>query len=291
MISLLLLVAMMDAPAPQPSPTSKPKVKVAEPVIYPEPIDIQPEPEFESPLPIPTPAPPPLVVVPLAAASPVPSLISQANSAAFSVRSQMGALVTTTAEGGTGLATTIEVDAEGPLAVGEGRSLGRIGARINLTSEPGQEADSADVTNYRGVEIGLRVGRVVGIIGDVRTLVMAEGTFTTRLKGAADAPPLNRLSRSLGAGLTFESQKGNASLTTMIAYDEATTSCDARVICTGFHSGAAFLVYGQVPILDGRVLFGGDVSLNVGAANPLVRRRDIERVFVVVDPVAIFKKQ
>jgi hypothetical protein len=228
-------------------------------------------------------------------ASPSPSLIEQANAAAFEVHSQLGALVTTTGStdagnGASGLGPTVEVYAEGPLAFGTGQSLGRVGARLVLTTAPGQSADSADATNYRAVEVGLRYARVVGLLNSVRTALVLEGSFTNRLKGANDPKPLNRLVRSLAAGISFDAPESNANVSLLAGYDEATASCTAPVICTGFRSGLTFLLYGQVPILDGRVLFGGDVSIASGAQVPWVQRRDVERVFVVVDPAKVLQK-
>lgn len=290
MIALLLLSLMIDAPAPQPkskpspSPVVIEKVDTDPPTLYPEPIILEAEPVPPVP-PVPPPPPPPPPVVE------VKGPVAIANEAPFRVRSQMGALITTTGDGGTGLTPTLAIDVEGPLAYGDGKSLGRAGARIGLSSAPGQSIFSvADVTNYKSVEIGLRLGRVIGAIGSVTTAVVAEGSFASRIKGSDDRQPLNRLSRSLGIGLSFANEEANAFITTLVGYDEASSSCQPPVICTGVHSGLAFLIYGQVPILDGKILFGGDVTLSAGHSVYWAVRRDIERVFVVVDPVAIFKK-
>lgn len=216
------------------------------------------------------------------------SALQCANGAGFSVDSQVGAMTVTTSDTGTGLTPTISVDAEGPLVFGSG-SVGRIGARLVLTGEPGQAIDGTDPTNYKGVETDLRACRVVGVSGDVRTALCAEYGFTTLIKGSTQARPRNGLVRSFGVGLSFASASGSAQLTIEGGFDEATTSCSLPVVCTGIHSGFAAMIYGQVPILDGKVLFGGDVSIAVAPAFTTVQRTSVERVFVTVDPVKALK--
>lgn len=224
-----------------------------------------------------------------AADPPPPSAVQKANAEGFAVNTQMGAMVVTTSESGTGLTPTIWADAEGPLAYGDGNSIGRIGARIGLTGTQGKALDGTSL-NYKGVEVDLRAGRVIGLLGDVRTVLLAEYGFTTLIKGATQARPVQGLAHSFGAGLSFESKDGTAQLAILPGFDEATTSCVLPIVCTGMHSGFAILIYGHVPILDGRVLFGGDVSIAAAPSGAGVTRTSVERVFTVVDPVRVFEK-
>lgn len=273
-----------DAPAsvarPRPSPSPSPRPAVA---AEPEPIDIptilteEPGPEAvaESPVLPPTPKP-----------SPSPGLLTKENARPFHVDTQFGAVATLTGEAGTDVTPTFWVNADGPLAFGSKHSLGRLGARLGLSSAPGETFDVKDIKTYRAMEAGLWLGRVVGQLGEVSTTVIVEGTFATRMKGTNDPAPLKRTARSLGAGFRFDAKKSNASLATLVAYDEATASCDADVDCTGIHSGLAFLIYGQVPIAQGAVLFIADASLAAGRSVSWLRRRDVVRIGIVVDPVA-----
>jgi hypothetical protein len=281
---------LVDAPAPAPKATPRP---IGTPAPSPEPIDIQAEPQAfhasdtamspeataESPV-LPAPAPSP---------SPSPGPLTKENARPFHVDTQLGAVVTLTGEAGTDVTPTFWVNADGPLAIGSKRSLGRLGARLGLSSAPGETFDATDIKTYKAMEAGLWLGRVVGKLGEVSTTVIVEGTFATRMKGSNDPEPLKRTVRSLGAGLRFDARRSNASLATLVAYDEATASCDKSVDCTGIHSGLAFIVYGQVPIAQGAVLFTGDASLAAGRSVSWLRRRDVVRVGIVVDPVQTVK--
>jgi hypothetical protein len=275
--------AYADAPAAKPSPKPRPSPS---PIV--EPFDLVPT---DPPEPLPEAAPPPaaepapLLATP--APSPSPDLVARANARSFRVQTELGAMVSMTGESGTDVTPTFTVDADGPLALGSRKSWGRLGARLGLSSSPGEAFNAADVRTYRAVDVGLSLGRVIGVLGDVSTMVLVEGTFSTRLKGSSQPAPRDRLVRSAGLGLRFMAGRSNASLTAEVGYDEATASCAADVVCTGVHSGPAFLLYGQVPIIRGAVLFGGDVSLSTGQRVPWVKRRDIERITVVVDPVAM----
>lgn len=282
----VVALAMFDAPAPAPKAKPRPV-----PTPSPEPIDIAPEPppapEFEfapeavaeSPVLPPTPKP-----------SPSPGLLTKENARPFHVDTQLGAVATLTGEAGTAVTPTFWVNADGPLAFGSKHSLGRIGARLGLSSAPGETFDVGDIKTYRAMEAGLWLGRVVGQLGEVSTTVIVEGTFATRLKGTNDPAPLKRTVRGASLGLRFDAKRSNASLVTTVGYDEATASCDAEVDCTGVHSGLAFGVRGQVPIADGAVLFKGEAALATGRNVSWLRRRDIVQVSVVVDPVAGVKK-
>jgi hypothetical protein len=280
---LLAAAAYADAPAAKPSPRPRPSPS---PVV--EPFDLvptdppEPLPEAQPVEPVPVPA-----AAPAPAPTPLPDLVARANARSFRVQTELGAMVTMTGESGTDVTPTFSVDVDGPLALGSRKSWGRLGARLGLSSSPGEAFNAADVRTYRAVDVGLSLGRIIGVLGDVSTMVLVEGTFSTRLKGSSEPPPRDRLVRSAGVGLRFMASRSNASLTAEVGYDEATASCAADVVCTGLHSGPAFLLYGQVPIIRGAVLFGGDVSLSTGQRVPWVKRRDIERITVVVDPVAM----
>lgn len=283
MIELLLALLLLDAPAPKlkskPKPLPSPVVNIVEP------IDIVPTDPPEDPF--------VHRVVYVAPPAPIPSpspidYVARANARPLRVESELGAVITTTGDAGTAVTPTFFVAVNGPMAFGSKHSLGRLGVRLGLSSSPGQSSfNPADIQNYKAVEVGVSIGRVVGVLGDVSTTVLAEGTFSSRLKGALQPPPLNRLSRSLGAGIRFEASKARANLTALVGYDEASASCNATVVCAGVNSGLALMAYGQVPIIKGAVLFGGDVTLSTGRSVPWLKRRDIERIFIVLDPVAI----
>lgn len=278
-----------DAPAPRPKTKATPRpAEVTEP---PVPFDAPPivegaqtdpptvEAVAESPVLPPAPKP-----------SPSPDLLTKENARPFHVDTQFGAVATLTGETGTDVTPTFWVNADGPLAFGSKRSLGRIGARIGLSSAPGETFDVSDIKTYRAMEAGLWLGRVVGQLGEVSTTVIAEGTFATRMKGANDPAPLKRSVRSAGVGLRFDARRSNALLATLIAYDEATATCAPDVDCTGIHSGLALVLYGQVPLADWGILLAGDASLAAGRSVPWLKRRDIVRVSIVVDPVQSVKK-
>jgi hypothetical protein len=272
-----------DAPAAKPSP--RPRAS-ASPIV--EPFDLVPT-DPPGPLPEETPPavePAPLISTPVPSPSPV-ELVERANARGFRVGTEFGAMATMTGEGGTDITPTFNVDVDGPLALGSKKSWGRLGARLALSSSPGEAFNAADIQTYRAVDVGVSLGRIVGVLGDVSTMLLVEGTFSTRLKGSTQPAPRDRLVRSAGVGVRFMASRSNASLTTEVGYDEATASCASTVVCTGLRSGLAFLLYGQVPIIRGAVLFGGDVSLSSGQRVPWVTRRDVERITVVVDPVAM----
>lgn len=280
-VALLLLATLSYADAPAAKPSPKPKARPS-PIVVP--FDLTPtDPPEPLPEEIEVVAPP----VPTPSPTPLPDLVERANARTFRVATALGAMATMTAEGGTDITPTFSVDVDGPLALGSRKSWGRVGARLALSSSPGEAFNAADVSTYRAVDVGLSLGRVIGVIGDVSTTVLIEGMFSTRLKGTTQPAPRDRLVRSAGIGLRFAASRSSASLTTEVGYDEATASCDVTVVCTGVRSGLAFLIYGQVPIIRGAVLFGGDVSLSSGQRVPWVRRRDIERITVTVDPVAM----
>ena len=280
-LALLAASAFADAPAPAPSPKPKRPRAVASPAPIAEPFDLTPtDPPEEV-------QPPPLITTPIA--PPPPTSVEKANARPFHVDSQMGALATLTGDTGTDITPTFWINADGPIALGSDRSIGRIGARIGLSSSPGQVVNAADVKTYRAAEVGLWAGYVIGHFRDVDTTLVIEGDFSSRLKGSADPAPLNRLVRAAGAGLRFDARKSNASMSVLGGFDEASSSCDATVICTGVHSGFALMVYGQVPIVQGAVLFIGDVSLSVGGSVEYFKRRDIMRIGAVVDPVQMVK--
>jgi hypothetical protein len=269
-----------DAPAPAPKKAAKPKPK-SSPSPIAEPFDLVPtDPPEEV-------QPPPLIATPIA--PPPPTSIEKANARPFHVDTQMGALATLTGDTGTDITPTFWINADGPIALGSDRSVGRIGARIGLSSSPGQTFNAADVKTYRAAEVGLWAGYVIGHFRDVDTTVVLEGDFSSRMKGSSDPAPLVRLVRAAGAGLRFDARKTSASMTVLAGFDEASASCNSTVICTGVHSGLALMVYGQVPIVQGAVLFTGDVTLSVGGSVDYFRRRDIMRIGAVVDPVQMVK--
>lgn len=278
LVAMLATSAWADAPAaaprkprPSPSPIAEPFDLV--PTDPPEPL-----PELRAAAPAPEPSP-----------TPKPTSIEKANARPFRVTTAVGALATVTGDTGTDITPTFWIDADGPLAFGNDRSVGRLGARIGLSSSPGETINAADVNTYRAAQVSLRLGYVVGHLRDVETTVVLEGGFSSRLKGSADLEPRTRLVRDLGVGLRFDARKSNASMIVLAGFDEATASCAPSVVCTGFNSGLAFMAYGQVPIVQGAVLFTGDASLSVTAGASWYARRDVLRIGVVLDPVQAVK--
>jgi len=275
--------AHADAPAPKLKPHAKPS-----PSPTPVPFDLvegaQTDPPTveavaESPVP---PAPVP---------SPKPTAVEKQNARPFHVDTQLGGLVTVTAEAGTAVTPTLWVNADGPLAIGNGHSLGRIGARLGLSSSPGQAINPVSVETFKSADVGIWYGYVVGHLRDVDTTVVVEGDFSSRLRGSKDQQPLDRLTRAVGVGVRFDARKSNASMTLLAGYDEASSSCPSTITCTGLHSGFAFMLYGQVPIVSGSVLFIADATLSAAASVPgLIQRRDVLRLGLVVDPVQAVKK-
>lgn len=278
MILSAVLWFALDAPAPKPKPRPTP-TPIVEPIDLPPPTDPPTVMPAAAPYEAPAPAPSP---------SPTPTPIEKANSRPFKVQTELGALMTVTGDGGTDITPTFWVNADGPLALGT-KSYGRVGARLGLSSSPGQTFNAADVRTYRAAEVGLYVGYVVGHYRDVDTAIVLEGDFASRLKGSQDLPPKDRLVRAAGAGIRFDAVKSNASMTLLAGFDEASATCDPGIVCTGLHSGMAFMLYGQVPIVQGAVLLVGDATLSVGGSVAYFRRRDILRLGLVLDPVQTIK--
>lgn len=287
MIGAIVLALLLDAPAPKASPRPRPTPT-------PVPFDLvegsQTDPPVEStplnPMEV-VPSPPPVESVPLN--PPRFTSVEKANRRGFTVDAQLGALGTVTGENGTEVSPTFWVNASGPIALGSEKSYGRLGARLGLTSSPGTTFNAADVKTYNAAEAGFWGGYVIGSFRDVETTILVEGDFASRIKGTNDPKPLNRLSRSAGIGLRFDARKSNANMAVLVGFDEATSSCTGNAICTGFHSGVAIMLYGQVPIVKGAILFTGDCSLSLGGSVDWLIRRDILRIGAVVDPVQMVK--
>lgn len=216
---------------------------------------------------------PPDPPAPKASPSPDP------NAAPLEISAEVGMVTTTTSEAGTVAQPTGFIEVEGPLVLGHS-AVARIGARLGLTSAPGQTFDQADFKTWRALEVGFLVDRVIGhmTVGgqDITTALIAEAGFASRLKGAADPRPLDRLVRSYGAGLRFQA-RGGPSLTAEYASDEATGQ------------GAALILYGRAPIhaANGAFVFFGDVSIAIGPRVAWAPRRDVERIGLVVLPTEL----
>jgi hypothetical protein len=279
-------VVFADAPAPSPAPKAKAKVEAPLVGPSPEPIDIPAEPAAAVPDVSPTPVPTPLPV-PQAVPSAAPLPLDGENEQPFHVDTMIGALMTVTGDTGTDVTPTFWIHVDGPLAFGNERSIGRLGARLGLSTAPGETFIIQDIKTWKAADVGVWGGRVVGKFGDVDTTVLVEGDFASRLKGSSVREPLNRLVRSAGVGLRFDHTGSNSSLTLLGGFDEATTSCDAGLICTGFHAGFAVMMYGQLALAKDAILLVGDVSLSMGAGLDGVHRRDILRIGLVLDPIQI----
>jgi hypothetical protein len=215
--------------------------------------------------------------------------VKKQNARGFHVDTHLGGLITMTGEAGTDVTPEFKVNTDGPLAFGDGRSLGRIGARLEFSTTPGQTITALDVQTYKSAGAAFWYGYVIGHLRDVDTTVVIEGGFASRLKGASDPAPIEHLSRKAGIGVRFDARKSNASGTFLLGFDEASASCPDVQSCTGTHSGLALLMYGQLPISSGVLLFG-DATLSVsGSLVGVIERRDILRVGIAVDPVEAVK--
>lgn len=287
MITTLLLALALDAPppaarqrAPRPSPSP---IVVPFDLVPTDPPEALPEaPAAPEPTPSPSPSP---------AAVEEANSIEEANSRGFHFDSQLGALGTITAADGTEASPFFWVNTDGPIAIGS-RSIGRLGARIGLTTAPGATFSITDVTTYNAVEADFWGGYVVGAFSGVETTVFLEGGFASRMKGASDPPPLRRLSRSAGAGIRFDARESSAYVAVKGGFDEATTNCKPAPgrDCSGFHAGFALMLRGQVPIYKDSVLLTGDVSLSIGGSTSWLQRVDILRLGFALDPIASLKR-
>lgn len=282
-LALCLCVALCYADAPAPTPKNSPKPKPS-PIV--EPIDIVPT-DPPTPLPEDTLVEQPPVVTTTTVEK--PSALKKQNAKGFHVDTQLGALVTMTGDAGTDVTPTFWVNANGPLAIGDGRSLGRLGTRLGLSTAPGETFTATDLQTYKSASAGFWYGIIVGHLRDIDTTVAVEGTFSSRMKGSADLAPRSRLVRSAGLGVKFDARKSNASGTFMLGWDEASATCPDQISCQGFHSGLALMIYGQLPISSG-VLFVGDATLSVSSSLAgVIERHDVLRVGIVVDPVEAVK--
>jgi hypothetical protein len=194
-----------------------------------------------------------------------------------------------TGDTGTDVTPTLWVNTNGPLAIGNGRSLGRIGARLGLSTSPGETFTATNLEAYKSASAGFWYGVIIGHLRDVDTTVVAEGSFSSRLKGSTEDEPRSRLVRSLGAGVKFDARKSNASGTFLLGWDEASATCPDQISCQGFHSGLSLMMYGQLPI-SGGVLLVGDATLSIsGSLENVIERHDILRIGIVIDPVEAVK--
>jgi hypothetical protein len=268
-----------DAPAPAPKKAAQPKPSPTPVPFDLAPVDVPGEPQPDTPAPAPSPSPTPPPLTPIA----------EANDRGFEYDVQAGALMTVTGEAGTDIDPTIWINASGPLALGSERSWGRVGARLGLSTAPGETAIDLTSLNYRAAEVGLWAGYIVGRRRDVETTLVLEGDFASRIKGTTQPAPGSRLARAAGLGVRFDARESNASMTLLGGFDESTASCVSTAVCTGFHSGFAFVIYGQLPIVRGAVLLTGDCSLSIGGGASWLTRRDILRFGLVVDPVQAVK--
>lgn len=206
----------------------------------------------------------------------------------------VGALMTVSGDTGTNIDPTLWIHLDGPIALGNDRSVGRLGMDLGLSTAPGDTAfQIQNIQSWRAVEAGFWGGYVIGSFNGVSTTALVEGYFSSRLKGATTTDvPLQRLSRAAGVGLRFDHADSSSSGTVTLGFDEATSSCDAEFDCTGIHSGLTLRIHGQLALVKEAVLLVGDVSLSLAGAAESggpVRRRDILRLGLVLDPVQIAK--
>ena len=154
----------------------------------------------------------------------------------------------------------IEVD--GPLALGK-TAIGRVYARLGITSLPGETVDLTDVATFRAAEVDFGAYRILGHlkVGDqvITTAAVGEWGFSSVLPGTPD--PLQRLIRHYGGGVRLDERSSGASLTFLYGRDEA----------AGPRGWGQWIVYGQVPVMgtDGIVLLVGEATLAAGPKEAL----------------------
>jgi hypothetical protein len=284
LLALTASLSFADAPAPSPKPQRPRAVATPQPSpTPPEPFDLAPVDAPGEPQPDSTPAPSP-------SPSPIPlTPVEEANDRGFEYDVQAGALMTVTGEAGTDITPTLWINTSGPLALGSERSWGRVGARLGLSTAPGETQIDLSSLNYKAAEVGLWAGYIIGRRRDVETTLVIEGDFASRIKGTTEPAPGTRLARAAGLGVRFDARESNASMTLLGGFDESTASCVSTAVCTGVHSGFAFMIYGQLPIVRGAVLLTGDCSLSIGGDATWLTRRDILRLGLVIDPVQAVK--
>ena len=223
---------------------------------------------------------------PVAAPAPSPAPLlspASANGDPFTVSVTVGGLVTFGSEAPAEVTPTAYVEAEGPLIVGE-LPLGRIGARVGLSTAPGESLDISDPATFQAGDVGLWAGRVIGRriakdadgvpSQDITTTAVVEWGFSSRIaKGTTE--PADRLTRHYGAGLRFQERQSGAALTVLYGRDEA----------AGERGWGNWLCWGSLPIpaTKGTVILLADATLSVGPSSVELRQRDIFRAGVVVD--------
>jgi hypothetical protein len=216
--------------------------------------------------------------------SPAPLLSpSSANGDPFEVSVTIGGLVTFGSDAQAEVTPTAYVEAEGPLVVGE-LPLGRIGARVGLSTAPGETLDISDPATFEAGDISLWAGRIIGrritkdadglVTQDVTTAAVFDWGFSSRIdKG--EQQPRDRLTRHYGAGLRFQERHSGASLTALYGRDEA----------AGDRGYGQWLIWGSLPIpaTKGTVVLVADATLSVGPAGAGEHQRDVFRAGIVVD--------
>lgn len=230
---------------------------------------------------------------PIAAPSPTPAPLfspAAANGDPFQVSVTVGGLVTFGSEAPAEVTPTAYIEAEGPLVVGE-LPLGRIGARVGLSTAPGESLDLSDPATFQAGDVGLWAGRVIGrrvtkdAAGvpeqDITTTALVEWGFSSRL-AKGDAEPKDRLTRHYGAGLRFQERFAGAALTVLYGRDEA----------AGDRGWGQWIAYATLPIpaTKGTIVLVADATLSVGPASTEAFQRDIFRAGVVADLAQIVRE-
>lgn len=186
-----------------------------------------------------------------------------------------------------------KVTPEGFVETDIGLGIGRVKARMGITSQPGATVDLSQPTSFYGAEFGVGLARVLFQWGDSRMAVQAEGGGTTRLPQTPAA--LDRVAKYWGVGAAF-SHKTIGQLTLLVGQDESVgdsaiaTQPDGTQIQYRVGRGTQLMAYGyvNVPTTSGIVQIVGDATINLGTVDPLQvgtnpPRRDIVRLGVAVD--------
>ena len=216
----------------------------------------------------------------------VPCMVLLAGSAFASgpeVHVSAGALATMSGDAGTDVTPTAFVEVESPVAVGGFDHL-RFTGRLGISSAPGASIDLADPQTFKAAEVGLGVGWQVGETEGVRTLIVAEAGFQTRLPG--DPQPLDRVLSHWGGGVRL-AHASAGSITVLLGRDQGADTAPRDPASAEPYAGLQAMIYGSlaVPSTKGILNLVGDATVNVYTPPGQVKR-DIVRLGVLVDLAA-----
>lgn len=198
----------------------------------------------------------------------------------WNVSISAGGLVTMSADAGTDVTPTAFVDVDAKLPVGKVRDL-RSYFRLGITSAPGQSVDLADPSTFRAAEVGMGVAYEVGESAEIRTYLVAEAGFQTRLPG--DPEPTDRVLHYYGGGVRLTHSSGSG-ITVILGRDQVADAVIPPPLPDGTtpsYQGVQAILYGSlaIPGTKGYGLLIGDATVNV--YTPSVAgsvKRDVVRI-------------